>query len=388
MSTILLRNDLSKTDPQIHILSIGVGDYPHVVSNSGDPDCPPFSNLISPPTSALRWSKWLNDQNASLALPVGSIELVTSPNIQMDVGNGPVPSSDATLASIRSAFDRWYERCDWSKDNIGVFYFCGHGLSVGLDTLLLPADFFKSSHSPFADCIRLESTMLGMLKNRANCQLFLVDCCRSQPNGFQPAYPTTPGVSLKDLRLSDYPLQSKCSSAIFAAQFGLEAFGPATASATPFVELLIDGLANGTCARRGTLNWFVSPLSLANKSKQLAEFRQSLSNSTFPTRTDVRHASLFDGTFDRPLRELSSPPAVATTVFVMNTQPSATAALVVSERGGGTIAKLARSAWTSNDKIDLSLPAGFVDVSVVDPPAATLLVSDVLVEPVQVIVRV
>ncbi len=386
MATILERSDLNNTDPQIHVLSIGVGDYPHVVSNSGNPDCPPFSNLISPPTSALRLCKWLRDNEALMAMPVGSIELVTSPSILMDVGNGPIASSDATLDSIMDAFNRWYERCDWSKDNIAVFYFCGHGLSVGLETLLLPNDFFQSLHSPFAKCIRLDSTMMGMLKNRANCQLFLIDCCRSQPSGFQPAFQSTPGVPLKELRLSDHPIQSKCSTAIFAAQFGLEAFGPATASPTPFVELLIDGLANGTCAQRGPLDWFVSPMSLANKSKQLAEYRQSLSNSAFPTRTDVRHAPLFDNTFDRPFRALASPPPVATKIFVMNPVPSSSASLVVSQRGG-TIATLGRSAWPNN-QIDLSLPAGSIDVSIVDPPGPERLVNDVFVEPVKATVWV
>ena len=73
----------------------------------------------------------------------------------------------------------WATRVGSNMDNLAVFYFCGHGVSMGQEAALLLADFGKPT-AEYQGAIEL-STLRGTMKNSpAIQQVFFLDCCRTR----------------------------------------------------------------------------------------------------------------------------------------------------------------------------------------------------------------
>ena len=88
---------------------------------------------------------------------------------------------DATFANISTAFDSWLARCDRNPDNIGIFYFCGHGLERE-DAYLLASDHGDSHARPWRNTIHFNATEQGVrAAARANTFCWLIDACRNNP---------------------------------------------------------------------------------------------------------------------------------------------------------------------------------------------------------------
>lgn len=377
-----------RDEPQVHVLVIGVGAYPHVAAHQADPRCPPFTDLTAPPTSARRLAEWLLENDSLLQLPLGSIEAATSDGVPIVTTAGSMPTSGATMAEIKRAFDRWEARCHQNKANVSLFYFCGHGLTAGMSTLLLTSDFFESPARPFENAIRLESTMSGMAANRSQCQLYLVDCCRTSPENYHPVIPAEAGQSLKDLTPQDFPLSSHCSVALYSAKHGAPAFAPALAAPTPFVELILEGIELGACASRRTQDWFVSPWTLAEKAPTLAHLQRRRTNGNLPT--DPYFGLLphfFDKSLDQALRSLVDPPQVPTKVYLVNGSANGATELQFAQ-AGAMVHSVAQAAWTAPDEIDTVLPGGDTEIMVVDPTQPGPRTSKCFIDPAHTIVRV
>ena len=127
--------------PRRTALIIGVGAYPHLRGGTLFATEPAryhlgMKQLDSPPVSAREFADWLIKSGTSThrngAAPLGTVELLISSNDPNDASfiavGMTVAVEEATFYNIQKAFDRWFMRCDRHVDNIGVFYFCGHGL--------------------------------------------------------------------------------------------------------------------------------------------------------------------------------------------------------------------------------------------------------------------
>lgn len=363
MATVYLKPGIVKTDPHIHLMCIGVGDYPQIQAHQNEPNCPQFANLAAPPASAIRLAKYFMSNSANFSIPVGSIELVTSPVQSVDFGAVPINTTDATLDGIQDAFSRWESRCDWCENSIGIFYFCGHGVSAGIDTLLLASDFFRHPNNPFERSIRIEDSVCGMSKIRAKSQIYLVDCCRAKPPNYNPNFMSaTPGQTLKPVVIPD----PNCSVIVYAAKPDQEAFGSTAAQATPFVELVIEGIELGKCAMRSPQDWRVSLVSLSEKCTKLSLLRQRQGSTGLPTQTTSQRTFYFDQSLDRPIKIMVAPPTVETSIHLLTLSPSSSAVLIA--RGAtGVLAQLSQPAWKSSTEVLLSLPAGPVELFIIDP---------------------
>ncbi|MGW7133426.1 caspase family protein [Streptomyces bobili] len=87
----------------------------------------------------------------------------------------------AELGDVKEAFERWYARCDGDRENVALFYFCGHGLELGAygDHALLLQDTRPSQFAPFDNSVDVRGTVQNMQGNRAAIQCFFIDACRS-----------------------------------------------------------------------------------------------------------------------------------------------------------------------------------------------------------------
>jgi hypothetical protein len=96
-----------------------------------------------------------------------------------DAGNGPVPVERATKANVEQAIHRWVARGDEDEDSLLVFFFCGHGLGKGKQTVLLLEDFGSlPGTQSLTRAIDFDGFVLGMDQCAARRQCFFIDACR------------------------------------------------------------------------------------------------------------------------------------------------------------------------------------------------------------------
>jgi len=188
MTTIFEK--IEKDKAHTHVFIIGVGKYPHLLNGEGTKLDNPMGlrQLTSPPISAKAFADWILKNLYNPDAPLGSIELLLSPAgeyVQPQDGE-QFPVEGATMENIKTAFDRWYNRCNFHKNNVAIFYFCGHGLEkiVGYP-LLLAEDFGKNQLRLWENAIDFNSTYLGMARCQAKTQCYFIDACRQTPSELQ-----------------------------------------------------------------------------------------------------------------------------------------------------------------------------------------------------------
>lgn len=183
---------LDETQPgraYTHALIIGVGAYPHLIGGSKHTTAPArldfgLKQLTSPPVSARYFADWLIRNFRNDDAPLGTVEMLLS---ESNPAPYVLPSGNqfnvepATLDKVEGAFRRWYYRCDKDADNLALLYFCGHGLLVGGDQVLLAEDYGWDDLNDFAGAWYFEKTYKGMARCRAHLQCFFVDACDNVP---------------------------------------------------------------------------------------------------------------------------------------------------------------------------------------------------------------
>jgi hypothetical protein len=168
-----------------HALVIGVGAYTHLdggLDPTPHPGAVGMRQLSSPPLSARRFASWMIDQYHDEARPLGSLALLLSetaptPFVHPRTNAGHVIEA-ATIDNIVAAVTEWKDRGDHDEARL-VFYFCGHGVSLGFDTSLLAADVFADRNSPLNGALHFEALTRGLNNCRAAQQVFFVDACRA-----------------------------------------------------------------------------------------------------------------------------------------------------------------------------------------------------------------
>jgi len=268
--TLLWQDTRQPIDPmkaQIHAFIIGVGDYPHLSGGSGHAAVANFGlqQLTTTRITAEEIATWLISNRSSLALPLGTVEVLMSPAGTLSDGQGNSVSIDAaTMQNIEDAFNNdWWPRCNAQKDNIALFYFAGHGLNT-LSQYLLPSDFGDPKFpNLWANCIDFDGLRVGMKANAADTQLFFVDACREKPiDALAQLNPS--GKQLCSSNIFD---QVSATAAYFAAADGQQAYGPAN-DKTYFAEALLESLEGAGAINRGG-QWKVDTFSLGNSLAQI-----------------------------------------------------------------------------------------------------------------------
>ena len=252
--------------PRLHALVVGVGEYPHLNGGAGPLAADPLglSQVTTPPVTARAIAQWLLASYANNACPLGSVELLLSPDEpfkQPDKQEKPVER--ARMDAIDKAFNRWVKGCSANQNNTAFLYFCGHGLSKGAQ-FVLPEDFGDPAWAdPWKNCIDFDGLRVGMRSCKAQTQLFFVDACRETPFGTLDQSNVS-GQALIKAKFSD---SVSCSAAYHAAMEGQQAFGPQN-DVTYFGQAVMKCL-NGAGTINSNGQWVVDTFSLSNALGQM-----------------------------------------------------------------------------------------------------------------------
>lgn len=249
---------------RLHALIIGVGEYDHL--GLGVPKPSHLLSGLKPLTvtepAARRLAAWLENKYTNPNCPLGSIELLLAPAGDYAREDGSkVAVEKADMANIEAATNRWFRRCDSSKDNIAFFYFVGHGISTVKGSYLLPADFGNPDIADdWRNCIDGSGLRSGMFKCNAQHQYYFFDACRDAPvDALTQRNPH--GASL--IGGADLSDTVELSADYSAASDGRQAFGR-DGGETFFCEALImclDGM--GASRLAGGRNWRVDAATLS-----------------------------------------------------------------------------------------------------------------------------
>ncbi len=165
------------TGPGVHALIIGVGRYPYLTGKHLEFDG--YRDLTSAPVSALHFMQKLVDTDvAEWAVPVASVDVLLSPTRTLVNHTGThVDVADPTRENIQEAFQHWLNRCASHPENIGVFYFCGHGVQAE-SQVLLASDFARFDDSPFMGAFAYDVSRDGILQFGPPTQCVFIDACR------------------------------------------------------------------------------------------------------------------------------------------------------------------------------------------------------------------
>jgi hypothetical protein len=260
------------TGGKLHALVIGVDHYPFAgVGKNRDSPWYPITRAVKPLTcatpSALAIVDWLGRHRQDAVHPVGSVELLVSPPEVRRVDGLDIER--ATLANVKTAFERWYDRCDRDSDDVALMYFCGHGFRIGSEDILLLEDFAAARHTPFDTAIGFATSYRGIREARAGMQCFLIDACRNAPDEtaaltLNPAVLKTPGLAGWHPR--DAPI-------IYSAPEGATA--PASTYApTTFAAAAVEALEGGA-ADHARVGWPVTTTLLGSRIADLLRWTGS-----------------------------------------------------------------------------------------------------------------
>jgi hypothetical protein len=177
--------------PAMHALVIGVGYYRHLVDGPeprGKGVHLGLSNLQSPPISAEKFARWLLGTDGSAGggqrnpnAPLETLEVLISNRnpICLDLNGKSHEVERATHRAVREGFDRWLAKVQSNDSNVGVLYFCGHGvMGRGPEHYLLLDDHGSSQNRPFEEGSFDITTTVRALKRAVRAQLYVfVDAC-------------------------------------------------------------------------------------------------------------------------------------------------------------------------------------------------------------------
>ncbi|MGO3383300.1 MAG: caspase family protein, partial [Acinetobacter guillouiae] len=235
-----------------------------------------LKQLESPPVSLKALIDWFlaptldagnigfcNDQ-----APLGTIYALASANnpVLISTPNTTVELDAATKNNIESDFESWLECLKSNDSNIGVFYFCGHGVMV-TNHYLLAEDFGANKHRPWEKAFDISDTIRSVEREFKGALYFFVDACREVSKevalsiGGDPqplmSVNVTKGVSRSSLvrisgtgegNLAFAPLGSEVSYFSKALLHALSGFAGIKAAGTPVWE--VDGETLASAIRK------------------------------------------------------------------------------------------------------------------------------------------
>lgn len=138
--------------------------------------------LTSPPTSARRFAEWLISTLNYPPKELASVALLLSEAKPKPFVNPRTKASTSvatpTIDALRDALQEWRSRGDTRPDQRLLFYFSGHGIARGNDTVLLAADYGADPYDELDGAIDFRNFLEGMRLSRASEQVYFIDACR------------------------------------------------------------------------------------------------------------------------------------------------------------------------------------------------------------------
>jgi hypothetical protein len=175
-------DDKVTDQPRTHVLIVGVGRYDYgddgqtpTVIGSG------LVSLTSPPKSAAAVANWFLNEFHHPKHPLGTVTMLVSSHepVVVDTPDGRKIPPEANWGNLRLCLADWKDAFQGHPDNMIVFYFCGHGVSLGQKAAALLTDFGNkgNAYEPAIDIDALRGTLRNAQPKK---QVFIVDCCRTK----------------------------------------------------------------------------------------------------------------------------------------------------------------------------------------------------------------
>jgi hypothetical protein len=310
----LLHSDNAASKPGTHLLAIGVGSYPYLLGGTGKLTNKPLGlkQLQSPPLSLRAVLDWFLVPGpgglVNSAAPLASVEALASAATPFAINTpvGRLTVDPATRENIQEAFEAWLQRLKGHPDNIGVFYFCGHGMMVS-DHYLLAEDFGRSNARPWAQAFDISTTIRAVEREVAGSVFYFIDACREIARDVAMTLGADPNALLfADLTKK---VVRRSVTAIYATGEGELAFAPQGGQVSRFTSALLCALS-GYCGIKspGMPTWNVDGESIAAAVRQLLEFEGSDSSGKATVSKQVSEQSIHGTSV--PLLRLTTVPNV------------------------------------------------------------------------------
>jgi hypothetical protein len=258
----------------------------------------------------------------------------------------------ATIGNLKEAYGRWRDRCDEGPGNVAVFFYCGHGVLLGGDHVLLAEDYGANRRMPFEGAFNSDALRRGMMKSPAELQSFFVDACSNVP---------VAGLELRDSGITSFEATTWTYSdtsphglALDATSPGDSAYGD-TGEVSRFTDALVRCLNGLAAKRRGGL-WTVHSNILHAAVEDVMEYLHQTKDG--PTQKPTVHWITGNG----PLHESIHPPLVPVVLRLSPEEAGMEASLALSapedqmprwQRALGTAGGSNGTSWTIEE-----VPAG------------------------------
>lgn len=364
----LLLNTASAGQPGTHVLAIGVGKYPHLLDGDMKLAKDPIGlgQLDSPPVSLKALLDWILEPPgngagfSNHAAPLASVEAVCSSKTPVIVDTpalGQVALERATRDNIQAAFEAWLDRMKSHADNVGVFYFCGHGVMVA-DQYLLTEDFGRTAQ-PWAHAFNMSLTIRAVEREVSGAVFFFVDSCRNVPRSLALTLGADPHALIgADLKKN---VSRRHVTAVYATGEGQLAFAPIGGQVSRFTSALLRAMS-GYCGIKspGEQTWNVDGDSVASAIRTLLQYSE-------PGKDRQVSDQSIQGPLV-PLLRIDAPPKV---MVRLDLAPKERRSLYELYLAKGTH----RVAQTRVDQIfKVDLPRGVYEVGALDPQGALPLI--------------
>lgn len=291
--------------PVTHILIVGVGDY-HFLSGGADPhnkfepQVKDLKCLTSPQVSAASVAEWFYNNRGSLHRPLGSMQVhIGDGSITLD--GAPIQASNATKELVQNAAAEWKDRLDSDENNVGILFFCGHGLTYQDfdEHLLLLQDFgsLAGGGELWERAWNITQFYRAMKSCRAKTQLYLIDACREKgPNWLAT------GKDRSSRFISLTPSESFDKSAPMIQSTNLNGLAPGnTNGSSPFTLDLLGVLQKYGAKAKGN-QFIVTTRSIHSALPEVANIRRPDKEKVVPSGTVVE---------DLPILKISQPISLA-----------------------------------------------------------------------------
>jgi len=299
--------------PGTHVLAIGVGRYRHLLGGDGKMAARPLGleQLESPPVSLKALLDWclapLLKEGATGFInadaPLASIEALASAKtpVSIDTPSGAKTLDAATHKNIKKAFKAWLKRVTSNPGNIGVFYFCGHGV-MAADRYLLAEDFGHDESEPWAKAFDLSNTIRALEREVKGTLYYFIDACQdiatdvamtlgANPHALYPVHlhkPVTPGGGRVEM---------------YATGEGRKAYAPEGGRISYFTSALLSALSGYCGGKTQHAGWTVGGGDLVTAVPDMLHYQALETGST-------QVGNQFYGGTPAPLLHLTAAPKV------------------------------------------------------------------------------
>jgi hypothetical protein len=354
------------------VLAIGVGSYPHLLGGSKTLANNPIGlrQLASPPASVEALLEWFlapsvipgavgfTNRDAALA----SVEALASstPALVIKTPRGDVLLDPATRQNIQAGFQDWLARLQGHPENVGVFYFCGHGLMVSEHYLL--TEDFGCDAQPWAQAFDITTTIRALEREVEGTIYYFIDACREISRDLRMTLGVNPNA-LWGVDLTKRVIR-KSVTAVFATGEGQLAFAPQGGKVSRFTSALLCALS-GYCGTKtpGETTWSVDGEGIATAIRQLLEYDALTAAGQAASAQQVSEQSV-RGT-SVPLLRMATAPKVKVWLDLTPSQRRALYEIYLESHLGNRMAQT-----LLNQVFTTDVPRGFYKVGADDPAGA------------------